>query len=161
MKRAIYPGSFDPITVGHIDIIQRVAGLFDELIVLVANSTSKKYLFSIDERKQLITDSLIDPKIKVESYEGLLADYARDHNAHIIVRGIRAVSDFEYEMTMANMNKKLNENLETVTVFADPNLNYISSSIIKEIAKLGGDLTTLTPPNVHEALVKKFNKGNN
>ena len=159
MKKAIYPGSFDPITIGHIDIIKRALGLFDDFTVLVANSTSKNYLFTIEERKQLIKNALIDPNIKVESYEGLLADYARKNNVNIIVRGIRAVSDFEYEMTMANMNKKLNDKLETVTIFADPSLNYISSSMIKEIAKLNGKVDSLTPPNVNEALIKKFNKG--
>ena len=130
MKKALYPGSFDPITIGHIDVIQRAAPLFSEVTLLVSNSSSKKYLFSLDERKKLIEEAQISPNIKIDSYTGLTAEYAKKHGIDVIIRGIRAVSDFEYEMTMANMNKKLNPGLETITIFTEPNLNYISSCLL-------------------------------
>lgn len=156
MKKALYPGSFDPITIGHIDVIQRAAPLFSEVTLLVSNSSSKKYLFSLDERKKLIEEAQISPNIKIDSYTGLTAEYAKKHGIDVIIRGIRAVSDFEYEMTMANMNKKLNPGLETITIFTEPNLNYISSSLIKEIAKLGGSVESFVSPNVNEALKEKY-----
>ncbi len=157
MRKAVYPGSFDPVTFGHIDIIQRMAKQYDEFTVLVANSLAKHYLFSEDERVKLIREALGDiPSVKVQSFSGLTVDYAQQIGAESIVRGLRAVSDFEYEMAMANMNKSLCSSVETLIVFSDPKLNFVSSRMVKEVAKLGGDLTNLIPDNVVKALNSKF-----
>lgn len=159
-QKAIYAGSFDPITLGHIDIIDRLAPLFDELIVAVASSQSKKYLFTVDERVELIHGSLRGlPNVRVERTDGLIVDFAKKCDAHVIVRGLRAVSDFEYEMAMANMNKKLAPDLETMIVFTDPKYSYVASRMVKEVAFHRGDLRSLVPENVKIALQKKFRKG--
>ena len=156
MRHAVFPGSFDPVTSGHIDVIHRCAKQFDKFTVLVANSTSKKYLFSLDERVQLIKEALGNNDIIVDSFSGLTVEYAKTHGAHCIVRGLRAVADFEYELAMARMNKSLSDDIETMMIFSDPNLNFISSSMIKEVAKLGGSLKGLVPNNISEALKNKF-----
>jgi pantetheine-phosphate adenylyltransferase len=156
-KIAVYPGSFDPITMGHVDIINRISPLYDEIIVLVANSAQKQSLFTSEERKDLIEKSLSHLKnVKVDIFQGLTTDYMKKHNAQVIVRGLRAVVDFEYEMTMANMNKKIAPELETLLVFASPEYYYISSRGVKELALNGGPLNGLVPEVVIEAMEKKL-----
>ncbi len=156
---AVYPGSFDPITMGHVDIINRMSPLYDQVIVLVAESSQKSALFSLEERKVLIEKSLAHLKnVKVDFFKGLTTDYMKKHKAQVIVRGLRAVVDFEYEMTMANMNKKIAPDIETLLVFASPEYYYISSRGVKELAFNGGALTDLVPDVVIEAMAKKLTK---
>lgn len=154
--KAIYPGSFDPITLGHQDIIKRIAKLYDEVIVLVAKSNSKESMFSVDERMTLIEDQLKNIKnVRVDSFEGLTVDYAKKVKAQVIVRGLRAVVDFEYELSMGNINKKLAPDIETVLVFANPEYYFISSRMVKEVAKNNGDLNDLVADKVAAAIRKK------
>lgn len=158
-KIAVYPGSFDPITMGHVDIINRIAPLYDQVVVLVAQSSQKQSMFSAEERKLLIERSLSHLKnVKVDIFGGLTVDYMKRVSAQVIVRGLRAVVDFEYEMTMANMNKKLAPEIETLLVFASPEYYYISSRGVKEVAVNGGALNGLVPDIVIEALEKKNKK---
>lgn len=158
-KIAVYPGSFDPITMGHVDIINRISPLFDEVIVLIAQSSQKQSLFTSEERQALIKKSLSHLKnIKVDIFEGLTVDYMKSHKAQVIVRGLRAVVDFEYEMTMANMNKKLAPQIETMLVFASPEYYFISSRGVKEVALNNGALTGLVPESVIPDLENKFVK---
>ncbi|WP_415062203.1 pantetheine-phosphate adenylyltransferase [Bdellovibrio sp.] len=158
-KIAVYPGSFDPITMGHVDIINRIAPLYDQVVVLVAQSSQKQSMFSAEERKLLIERSLSHLKnVKVDIFGGLTVDYMKRVSAQVIVRGLRAVVDFEYEMTMANMNKKLAPEIETLLVFASPEYYYISSRGVKEVAVNGGALKGLVPDIVIEALEKKNKK---
>lgn len=156
---AVYPGSFDPITMGHVDIINRMSPQYDEVIVLVAQSSQKQAMFNVEERMELIKKSLSHLKnVKVDSFHGLTTEYMKKHKAQVIVRGLRAVVDFEYEMTMANMNKKIAPNIETMLVFASPEYYYISSRGVKELAVNGGALTGLVPEVVIEAMNKKLKK---
>ncbi len=156
---AVYPGSFDPITLGHCDIIRRIQKIFGNVTVLVSQSTRKNYLFTAEERKQLAQDALKDiPNVKVDIHDGLTIDYVRANKAQCIVRGLRAVSDFEYEFVMANMNKKLNPDIETLIVFASPEYYYISSNTVKEVAMHGGPVKDLVTPNVEAALKQKYSK---
>lgn len=158
-KIAVYPGSFDPITMGHVDIINRIAPFYDQVTVLVAQSSQKQSLFTAEERKDLIERSLSHLKnVNVDIFGGLTVDYMKKHEAQVIVRGLRAVVDFEYEMTMANMNKKLAPEIETLLVFASPEYYYISSRGVKEIAVNGGALKGLVPDIVSAALEKKYKK---
>lgn len=153
MAKAIYPGSFDPITLGHIDIIRRIRPLFSELVVVVANSQRKQYWFSLEERVGLIRESVKDiPGVQIEKCDGLIVDYARIAKAQVIVRGLRAVSDFEYEFAMANINKKLDDSIETMIAFTRPEYSFVASHMVKEVAQHGGDLKGLVPPNVIQAL---------
>lgn len=159
MKKAVYPGSFDPITQGHIDIIERLSHIFNDITVLVAQSSQKDSLFSALERKALILEALGNIKgVQVDIYEGLTIDYMIKNKAEVIVRGLRAVSDFEYEMTMASMNKKLAPQIETMLVFARPEYYYISSRGVKEVAKNGGSLEGLVPQAVIVPIREKFKK---
>ena len=152
-KIAIYPGSFDPITNGHIDIIKRSSNLFDELIVAISNDRLKKTLFSIDERKEMMSKSLLSIKnIKIVSFQGLLVDFASNQNVKTIVRGLRALSDFEYEFRMAIMNRNLNNNIETIFLMTHEKYSHISSSLIKEIHFLGGCVNKFVPKSVLLAL---------
>lgn len=162
MAKAIYPGSFDPITLGHIDIIRRIQPMFSELTVVVANSERKQYWFSLEERVKLIEDNVHDlPSVKIEKWDGLIVDYAQKVNAQVIVRGLRAVSDFEYEFAMANMNKKLKDSVETMIVFTRPEYSFVASHMVKEVARHGGDLKNLVPANVASALHDRMRtKGN-
>lgn len=156
---AVYPGSFDPITLGHVDIINRISPLYDRVIVLVANSSQKASLFDVAERIQLIKSSLSHLKnIQLDTYDGLTVDYMKKNQAQVIVRGLRAVIDFEYEMTMASMNKKLAPDIETTLVFARPEYYFISSRGVKEIAINHGSLEGLVPDIVEKALIKKYHK---
>jgi pantetheine-phosphate adenylyltransferase len=157
-KRAIYPGSFDPLTNGHLDIIERASFLFDEVYIGVLNNPEKKVMFAVDERKALIEQVL--PKSEncrfvVEDFSGLLVDYARKREAFAVVRGIRAVSDYEYELQMALMNRHLEARLETVFLVANPNVSYISSSLIKQIYNLGGNIEGLVPKLIAEKMSEK------
>lgn len=162
MATAVYPGSFDPITLGHIDIIRRVSPLFESLTVLVANSTAKNYLFTAKERKALIEKSLDGiSNVKVDLFDGLTVDYLKKHKHQVIVRGIRAVSDFESELVMANMNKSLAPELETMVVFASPKYHYVASRVIKEVVAHGGDLSGFIPEPVMKALKKKLQSKKN
>ena len=154
---AIYPGSFDPITNGHISIIQRGLAIFDRIIVAVAVNASKKPLFSIPERMDLIEKSLNHNKrIGVDTFDGLLVDYAESKGAPVVVRGMRALSDFEFEFQMALMNRKLNRNIQTVFMMTDYRWLYVSSTIIKEAASLGGSVTGMVPPLVERAMKRKY-----
>jgi pantetheine-phosphate adenylyltransferase len=157
MKVAIYPGSFDPIHNGHLDVIERAAKLWDKIIVAVAFNEAKTGLFTPDERVDLIrkATSHID-SIEVTSFQGLLVDFVEEEKAHVVVRGLRAISDFEYEFQMALMNRSLDEDLETVFLMPSQENIYLSSRIVKEVARLNGEIDKFVPPIVKEALVKKL-----
>ncbi|MEH7512645.1 pantetheine-phosphate adenylyltransferase [Gottfriedia acidiceleris] len=160
MKRiAVCPGSFDPITLGHLDIIKRGARVFDEVIVVVLNNSAKNSLFTLEERKELITEATSAiPNVRVDSFSGLLMDYAKKINASAILRGLRAVSDFEYEMQITAMNKKLVDEIDTFFVMTNNQYSFLSSSIVKEVAKYGGNVKDLVPDCVNTALTEKFLK---
>ncbi|MFK7695904.1 pantetheine-phosphate adenylyltransferase [Paenibacillus sp. HJGM_3] len=154
---AICPGSFDPVTFGHLDIISRAADIFDKVIVTVATNSSKQPLFTVDERKQLLADVTSRwPNVVIDSFSGLLINYAAARGANVIVKGLRAVSDFEYELQMASANHKLNEKIETFFMMTNPKFSYLSSSIVKEIARYNGPIADLVPDAVAEALLRKF-----
>ncbi|RJS62092.1 pantetheine-phosphate adenylyltransferase [Bacillus sp. PK3_68] len=153
---AVCPGSFDPITNGHLDIIQRGAKIFDKVYVVVLSNSSKKPLFSVEERKELISEVTKHlPNVEVDSYNGLLVDYAKEREAKAILRGLRAVSDFEYEMQITSMNRVLDENLETFFMMTNSQYSFLSSSIVKEVAKYNADISDLVPPAVEAALKDK------
>ncbi|MGE5084846.1 MAG: pantetheine-phosphate adenylyltransferase [Bacillota bacterium] len=156
---AVYPGSFDPITMGHVDIINRISPLYDEVIVLVAQSSQKQSMFTPVERKALIEKSLSHLKnVKVDVFDGLTVDYMNRVNAQVIVRGLRAVVDFEYEMTMSQINKKIAPHIETLLVFASPEYYFISSRGVKELAINGGALNGFVPDLVKAAIADKLKK---
>ncbi|WP_405102420.1 pantetheine-phosphate adenylyltransferase [Oceanobacillus sp. FSL H7-0719] len=157
-KLAIVPGSFDPFTNGHLDIVERGAKIFSNILVTVFNNQSKSPLFSVEERVQLIRESTKHlPNVSVDSSDILLMDYAREKNADAVLRGLRAVSDFEYEMQITSMNRKLNKDVETFFIMTNNQYSFLSSSMIKEIAKYNGDISGLVPDAVDEALKGKFN----
>lgn len=157
MKTAIYPGTFDPITNGHISLIHRGCQIFDKIIVGVAKSTPKTTLFSLEERVSLVREVFADdPAVEAESFDGLTVDFARQKNACALLRGLRAVSDFDYEFQLALMNRRLSPNVETVFMMTDYKWLYISSTIIKSAASQGGDIKGLVPENVRHALEEKF-----
>lgn len=159
MITAIYPGSFDPITLGHLDVVERAAKLFDRLIIAVAHNPEKRALFTPEQRMDLIAQSLGNRRgIEIVTFEGLLVDFARKSEATAVVRGLRAVTDFEYEFQMALMNKTLNADLETVFLASREAYTYISSRVIKEVARLGGDITRFVPPPVVSALKAALGK---
>lgn len=155
--RALYPGTFDPITNGHIDISERASKLFDSVVIAIASSEKKSPLFQLDERIALAEESLAHLKnVEVIGFNILLTQFAREQNANIILRGIRSVTDFEYEFQLAYMNRKLSENIETVFMTPSENLSYVSSSLIREIASLNGKIEPFVPDRVAKALTKKF-----
>jgi len=156
-RAAIYPGSFDPITYGHIDIINRGLKIFDRIVVAVAANPAKNILFTIPERLEFIAQSLNhDPRIEVDAFEGLLVDYAQKKGAGVIVRGLRAMSDFEHEFQLGLMNRRLNREVQTVFMMTGFRWFYISSTIVKEAASLGGSVAGLVPPAVEEAMRQKY-----
>lgn len=155
---AVCPGSFDPITYGHLDIIERTSKIFDTVYVSVLKNSSKKGLFTPEERVELIEQVTKDlPNVEVREFNGLLIDFCREIGAKSIVRGLRAVSDFEYEMQLTSMNRKLDSDIETIYMMTNNNYSFISSSIVKEVAKYGGKTEDVVPPLVEEALKAKFN----
>ncbi len=157
MIKAIYPGSFDPITYGHLDIIQRGLGVFDHVVVAVAHNIDKQGLFTLEERKALIREATKDLEgITVDSFEGLLVDYVERVGGNVIIRGLRATSDFEYEFHMASINRHLNENFDTFFMMTAKDYFFVSSRTIKEVAMLGGSVKGLVPGNVEKALKAKF-----
>ncbi len=158
MRAVIYPGSFDPLTHGHVSLINRALQVFDRVVVAVLDNTSKTPLFSVAERKALITEAVKDPRVEVDAFSGLLVDFARKKGVTTILRGLRAVSDFEYEFQMANMNRKLNPDFETVFMMTGEDYFFISSRLVREIASLGGDVAGLVPPNVLAKLRQRFKK---
>ncbi|MFZ5943213.1 MAG: pantetheine-phosphate adenylyltransferase [Bacillota bacterium] len=162
-KIAVYPGTFDPVTYGHMHIIKRAAKMFDKVIMAVASDNYKKTVFNLDERLNLIkVCCLYDlPNVELDVFDGLLVNYLRQKGAVAIIRGLRAVSDFEYEMQMASVNRHLDNKVETVFLMTDPEYSFISSSIIKNVAALGGDIQQFVPENVAQALKNKYKVGEN
>ena len=157
MRTAIYPGSFDPLTNGHLDVVQRAAKLFDRVIVAVAKNESKHPLFTLAERVTLVQKAVAKlPNVQADSFSGLLVEYVVERKAQAIVRGLRAVSDFEFEFQLALMNRKLDESIETIFMMPKDTYTFLSSGIVKEIARLGGDVRSFVPPNVQLALKKKL-----
>ncbi len=160
MRAAIYPGSFDPLTNGHLAIIQRGLRVFDRLVVTVARNLDKTPLFSAAERKALIEGAVgNDPRVEVDTFDGLLVDYARQKGIHTMLRGLRAASDFEYEFQLANMNRKLDPEFESVFVMTGEDYFFVSARLVREVARFGGDVSAFVPPNVLEGLRKKLAKG--
>ena len=162
MRRVIYPGTFDPITFGHLDILSRAIRLFDEIIITVAVNPAKNPLFTLDERIALIREVIKNEEklqnVTVEGFEGLLVDYAVEKKACAIIRGLRAVSDFEYELQMALMNRRLKNEISTVFMMPHEKHTYLNSTIVKEVARLGGDISNFVPYAVEKALLNKFVK---
>ena len=159
MRLAICPGSFDPVTNGHLDVIQRAARLFDKVVVLVAVNAGKHGVFSHEERCDMLRRATAHlPNVEVDSYEGLLADYARERHAAAIVKGLRAMSDFEYEFQMALANKKLNPQVETLFLTTSAEHMYLSSSMVRQIASMGGDISDFVPSIIHDDIVERLAK---
>jgi len=162
---ALYPGSFDPITNGHLDLIQRGSLLFDRLIVSILRNESKEPLFSVEERTEMLREVVrVYPNVEVDSFNGLLVDHAAAHSATVLVRGIRAISDYEYELQMALMNRRLRPEIETIFLMSNEAYSFISSRLVKEVLSLGGDISGLVPPSVearlHRRMAKTIRKGN-
>jgi pantetheine-phosphate adenylyltransferase len=154
---AIYPGSFDPITNGHLDLIQRGSRMFDRLIVSILRNETKKPLFSVEERTEMLCEVVrVYPNVEVDSFDGLLVDYAAAHEAKVLLRGIRAISDYEYELQMALMNRRLRPDIETVFMMANEAYSFISSRLVKEVFGLGGTITGLVPPSVEARLHRRM-----
>ena len=161
MKIAIYPGSFDPVTLGHLDIIERSSKFVDELVVGVLHNSAKNSLFSVEERVNMIKEMTKDlPNVKVESFDGLLVDYMSQIGANIIIRGLRAVTDFEYELQLAQMNHVQDEEIETLFMITNLKYSYLSSTIVKEIASYGGDISKFVPKQLMDRIYAKYNKEN-
>lgn len=159
MKIGVYPGTFDPFTVGHLDILTRASAMFDKVIVAVLNNSGKKPYFSIEERKSFIEQAakLSDlHNCEVDSFGGLLVDFARQRGANVVIRGLRAISDFEYELQIATMNKKLAPEIETVFLMTNPSHSYLSSSIVKEIARYGGSITDFVPESYADIIAERL-----
>ena len=157
MRRAVYPGSFDPVTFGHLDIIERSAKMVDELVVGVLHNSAKNSLFSLEERVNMIREMTKDiPNVRVESFDGLLVDYMSQIEANIIIRGLRAVTDFEYELQLAQMNHVQNEDVETVFLITSLKYSYLSSTIVKEIASYGGDISKFVPAELIDRIYAKY-----
>lgn len=158
MIKAIYPGSFDPVTYGHLDIIKRSSKIFDNVVIGVLKNSQKNPLFNLSERVNMIKELTCDlDNVEVLSFEGLLVDFAKEINAHIVIRGLRAITDFEYELQIAQSNKIQNEDLETVFLTTDIHFSYLSSTIVKEFASYGGDISKFAPPLVVSKILDKYN----
>jgi pantetheine-phosphate adenylyltransferase len=155
--RAIYPGTFDPITLGHLDIVTRAAQMFDKMVLAIAASPSKKPMFSLEERIELARQAVAHlPNVEVVGFSDLMANFARAQQANVLVRGLRAVSDFEYEMQLAHMNRHLLPTLESVFLMPSEGFSFVSSSLVKEVARHGGDVSAFLPAPVHQALLAKL-----
>jgi pantetheine-phosphate adenylyltransferase len=159
MRIAIYPGSFDPLTNGHLSIIQRALQMFDRVIVAVAVNPKKVPLFTEEERKELIREACPDPRVEVDAFHGLLVEYANRRGVNVLLRGLRAVSDFEYEFQLANMNRKLAPGIETVFMMTGEDYFYVSSQLVREVASFGGNVEGLVPPGVLKKLRARYAKG--
>lgn len=159
-RLAVYPGSFDPLTRGHLDIIERASNLFDAVVVAVSNNPSKKHTFSVHERIQMAEECVRRmPNVDVDTYTGLLVNYVKDKKAKVLIRGLRVISDMDYEFQLASMNRRINSEVETVFLMPDEQYTYLSSSIIKEVARFGASPNEFVSPNVARALRKKFGAG--
>ena len=157
MQRAVYPGTFDPMTMGHVDLVKRASKLFDSVIIAIASSDSKKPMFSLEERIEIGNKIFADdPKVEVVGFSGLLVNFAKDNDANILIRGLRVVADFEYEFQLANMNRAMSPDIESVFLTPKEEYSYISSSLVKEIATMGGDVTRFVDPVTLEALNEKI-----
>ena len=157
MQRAVYPGTFDPMTMGHVDLVKRASKLFDSVIIAIASSDSKKPMFSLEERIEIGNKIFADdPKVEVVGFSGLLVNFAKDNDANILIRGLRVVADFEYEFQLANMNRAMSPDFESVFLTPKEEYSYISSSLVKEIATMGGDVTRFVDPVTLEALNQKI-----
>lgn len=157
MQRAVYPGTFDPMTMGHVDLVKRASKLFDSVIIAIASSDSKKPMFSLEERIEIGNKIFADdPKVEVVGFSGLLVNFAKENDANILVRGLRVVADFEYEFQLANMNRAMSPDIESVFLTPKEEYSYISSSLVKEIATMGGDVTRFVDPVTLEALNQKI-----
>lgn len=157
--KVLYTGSFDPITVGHMDIINRISGNFDEIVVTVFNNIEKKYWFNIEERCEMVRQATTHlHNVKVDFTEGLVVDYCEKNNIKLIVRGLRAVSDYEYELSISSINKHLNKNLETIFLVASPEYSFLSSSMVKDVAEHGGAFEDLVPEYVGQEIHKKLRR---
>ena len=157
VRSAIYPGSFDPLTNGHLSLIQRGLKMFDSLIVSIAVNPKKTPLFSVQERREMIAEAVgNDPRVQIDDFQGLLVDYAKKRKINVVLRGLRAVSDFEFEFQLANMNRRLSPELETVFMMTGEDYFYISSNLVREVASFGGDVAGTVPPNVLEKLKAKY-----
>jgi pantetheine-phosphate adenylyltransferase len=159
VRRIVYPGTFDPITNGHVDVVGRALQLFDEVVLAIAADSTKKPLFSLEERKAMAEQALASfgKQVRVTAFNGLLIDFVRQENSRAILRGLRAISDFEFEFQMALMNRKLNDSIETLFLMPRGAYTYLSSTIIKEVARLGGELSAFVPKTVADALREKYN----
>lgn len=158
MTLAIYPGSFDPLTKGHLDVLKRASRIFDKVIISVLNNSAKEAFIPLEDKLELIQGAIADAKltnVEVDCFDGLTVEYAKKKGAKVLIRGLRAVSDFEYEMQLAQMNQNLDNGIETVFLTTKPSYNFISSGVVKEAAKLGGDVSQLVPQNVNEYLIKR------
>jgi pantetheine-phosphate adenylyltransferase len=159
VSRIVYPGTFDPITNGHLDVVERALQMFDEVVLAIAADSTKKPLFSLEERKNLAEAALaptLGAKVRVVAFQGLLIDFVKAQGARAILRGLRAVSDFEFEFQMALMNRKLSDEVETIFLMPKDSYTYLSSTIIKEVGRLGGDISPFVPPLVESAMRRKF-----
>ena len=158
MQRAVYPGTFDPMTMGHVDLVKRASKLFDSVIIAIASSDSKKPMFSLQERIDIGNKIFAeDPKVEVIGFSGLLVNFAKENGADILIRGLRVVADFEYEFQLANMNRAMSPEIESVFLTPKEEYSYISSSLVKEIATMGGDVKRFVDPVTLEALNRKIN----
>jgi pantetheine-phosphate adenylyltransferase len=159
LKIAVYPGSFDPVTFGHLDIIDRALQIFDSVIVAVAKNSEKNALFTVKERQILLSQVLVDrPQARVDTFDGLLVDFVQQRGATVIIRGLRAVSDFEFEFQLAQMNRSITKDVETLFMMTSVPYSYLSSSIVKEVSSLNGPVDKLVPPLIKAALDAKFNR---
>jgi pantetheine-phosphate adenylyltransferase len=156
---AVYPGSFDPITNGHVDIVQRALTMFDKVVVAIANNVRKAPLFSVEERRGHILAAVNNPRVEVDAFDGLLVDYVQSRGARIVVRGLRALADFEYEFQLAHMNRRLGTNIDTIFLMTSEKDFYVSSSLVKEVAQFGGKVSGLVPPLVEKELYERLGKG--
>jgi pantetheine-phosphate adenylyltransferase len=157
---AVYPGTFDPITNGHVDILRRSLKIFDRVVVALADNVRKTPLFSLQERRAMISDAVeSDPRVEVDAFQGLLAEYCRRRDATVMIRGLRALADFEYEFQLAHMNRRLAPDVETLFLMTGEESFYVSSSLVKEVALMGGDVSRMVPPSVAAALTNKRQQG--